>query len=580
MQPRPYQEEAIEAINNHFATKETNPCVVLPTGAGKSPLMAWTIWSFIDEHPPFRCIVLAHVKELIRQNAEKMKAIWPLAPVGIYSAGLKSRDKHDQITFAGIQSVYDKALDFPPFDLIIVDEAHRIPMKGDGLYRRFIADAKLNNPHVRVLGVTATPYRLDGGEICHKDHILQEIIYEANVRDLIEGGFLCRLRSKAGDATPDTSGLHIRKGEFIEKEVAALVDPLVEQAVTEALTMLVGRKSRIWFCAFVGHACAVSEALKSRGIDAPVIHAKTSHAERDETIRRFTRGEISDLCNVNVLSEGFDAQRIDAVIMLRPTASPGLYYQQIGRGLRLHPNKADCLVLDFAGNIERHGPIDAVEGEKVELRKCPKCKELFSHATDTCPGCGWFETVQCEVCGVEVRKGTVQCPCGYLIVGKNCKFEDCGARNQMHAEICVNCNRPFQKIEREIKHNAKPSAASILSNDEPWTVDVTEVEIKRHVKAGSDRAVLRVVYHGKYEQHSEWVCLEHDGYARTKAENWWKRRFKEPAPASVTDAMNRMFLAQELLAMTQTIRVRQRGKYTEVLSVEIRDEQRAAVARS
>ena len=183
MQPRPYQREAIDALDAHLCSKATNPCVVLPTGSGKSPVMAWTIQRYKQDYPPFRCIVLAHVKELVEQNADKMRQVWPEAPIGIFAAGLRRRQRSQCITFASIDSVYDKADQFDPFDLVMVDEAHRIPARGEGKYRRFIQDAQLQNPNLRVVGYTATPYRLGCGPICHRDHVLNEIAYNANVRE-------------------------------------------------------------------------------------------------------------------------------------------------------------------------------------------------------------------------------------------------------------------------------------------------------------------------------------------------------------------------------------------------------------
>jgi DNA repair protein RadD len=532
VKPRPYQIEAIDALNNWLPRNDGNPCIVLPTGAGKTPTMAWIIQQYVTAWPETRIIVLAHVKELLEQGVSKMRAIWPMAPIGVYSAGLRSRDMHYNITYAGIQSVRNRACDFEPFDLIFVDEAHRIPLDGEGSYRKFLSDVKLVNPRVRVVGWTATPYRLAGGPICGPNNILNEVVYEANVRDLIEQGYLSKLKSKGGDAAVDASGVHIRKGEFVTSELEALVDDKVSAAVAEAAGMLDGRRSVLTFCVSVAHAERVAAEFGRHGIHAETIDADTDSRTRADVIDRFQKQRLRMICNVNVLSEGFDAQQVDAVVMLRPSASAGLYYQQVGRGFRIHPNKTDCLVLDFAGNIERHGPVDAIKikgkplgdgtGEPV-VKKCPNCKELVPAGVRECPECG------------------------------------------------------YEFPKPELKHNTKAANTPVLTTSDPWAVDVRKVEVTRHQKAGKP-PVLRVTYFSDYESHSEWICLEHGGFAQHKAGKWWTRRFGNPIPATVDDALSDPLLGWKIQQMTSEVTVRQVGKYTEVVTTHIKDEHHAIIA--
>ena len=168
MELRPYQAEAVEAVYNHLRTKDNNPCIVLPTGTGKSVVIAKIVSDAVSQWGG-RALILAHVKELLEQNAGKVKALCPEIPIGIFSAGLKSRDTDEPVIVAGIQSVYEKACDLGAFDLIIVDEAHLIAPDGDGMYRTFLKDMKVINPKVRVIGLTATPFRLKGGLICQPE---------------------------------------------------------------------------------------------------------------------------------------------------------------------------------------------------------------------------------------------------------------------------------------------------------------------------------------------------------------------------------------------------------------------------
>jgi DNA repair protein RadD len=525
MKPRPYQAESIEALHNHICTRQDNPAVVLPTGAGKSPVIAWTIQKWKTQAPHFRVIVLAHVKELVDQNADKMRNIWPDAPIGIYSAGLNKRDMGQDVTFASIDSVYKKGPDFDPFDVIIVDEAHRIPVSGEGKYRRFINDCKLQNPKLRVVGFTATPYRMGSGPICHKDHILNHVVYNANVADLIGGGYLCKLRSKAADAKPDMSGVHKRAGEYIAKDLSKAVDrkELVTAAVAEAVKMHADRKSVIYFCVDVAHCEHVSAELLKHGIDAPAITGKTKHAHRDKIARRFAAGSLRAVCNVNVLTEGFDATGTDCVVLFRPTLSKGLYVQMVGRGLRTDPRKTDCLVLDFASCIDEHGPIDIIDDGDTRLATCQGCKEIFSRAVKKCPACGEIIPPQ--------------------------------AYEQPEA---------VEEPERRM-HGVRATSQSIIST-QPERKKVTNVFVALHKKQGKPDS-LRVCYQVGVSVVNEWVCLDHDGYAGRKAATWWRKRFDCDAP-SVKEALEDMFLAHKLIRMTKSITIKP-GKYREVLDHEL-----------
>ncbi|MFM8584538.1 MAG: DEAD/DEAH box helicase, partial [Planctomycetaceae bacterium] len=186
---RPYQNEAIGAVYRHLRERDDNPCVVLPTGSGKTPVMA-SICRDVALQWQSRVIVLAHVKELLEQTVDKLRLVCPDVQVGVYSAGLKRRDTDAPVIVAGIQSIFRRALDVGPFDLVLVDEAHMIPPEGEGMYRQFLTEAKVNNRDLRVVGLTATPYRLKSGLICTPDHFLNHVCYEAGLRELIVQGYL------------------------------------------------------------------------------------------------------------------------------------------------------------------------------------------------------------------------------------------------------------------------------------------------------------------------------------------------------------------------------------------------------
>ena len=512
---RPYQEATVQAVYDHLRNRDDNPCAVVPTAGGKTPIMA-TICSDAVTQWNGRVLILAHVKELLEQTAEKLRIVCPEVAFGIYSAGLKRRDTEAPVIIAGIQSVYRRACELDAFDLVLVDECHLIPIEGDGMYRQFLADAKIVNPHIRIVGFTATPFRLKTGPICTADGFLNHICFEVGVRELIRDGFLCPLISKAGKAKADTSSLHIRGGEFVADEVESLMDDseLVEAACTEIVEQTETRNACLIFASGVQHGRHIVRIMQEQhGIECGFVCGDTPTPERDEVLKRFKAGGLKYLCNVNVLTTGFDAPHIDCVALVRPTMSPGLYYQMVGRGFRLHDSKQNCLILDFGGNVLRHGPVDAIKittldrGDgKAPAKECPACQAVIAAGFSTCPQCG---------------------------------FE-------------------FPPPERK-QHEAKASEAGVLSGqvtNTKYSVEDTiySVHIKRGAEDDAPRS-LRVDYKvGWHEYKSEWICFEHQGYARQKAEAWWRRRSRDPIPDTAQRAVE--IIEGGGLAQTHGITVR------------------------
>ncbi|MCL6645788.1 MAG: DEAD/DEAH box helicase, partial [Dehalococcoidia bacterium] len=303
------------------------------------------------------------------------------------------------VIVAGVQSIYRRAAELGRFDLVIIDEAHCIPPDGDGMYRTLIAGLKETNPALRIIGLTATPFRMTSGPICAPENILNAVCYEIGVRELIVQGYLCPLVSKAGKEKADTSGLHVRAGEYIASEVETLMDTdlLVESACREILDYTRDRKACLIFTSGVRHGTHVMETLRRMGAHAEAVFGETLDFQRDATLREFRAGRLKYLVNVNVLTTGFDAPNIDCVAMLRPTMSPGLYYQMVGRGFRLCEGKRDCLVLDFGGNVVRHGPVDQIRVKERTLggngqapaKECPECLSVVAAGYARCPDCGY-----------------------------------------------------------------------------------------------------------------------------------------------------------------------------------------------
>jgi DNA repair protein RadD len=527
IQLRDYQQDAVTAVYDYLRNRDGNPCIVLPTGSGKTPTLA-TICSDAVNLWDGRVLVLAHVKELLEQTAGTLSRVAPDLDIGVYSAGLNRRDTDHSVIVAGIQSVYKRACDLGVFDLIIVDEAHTIAPDGEGRYRSFLTDMQELNPHLRLIGLTATPYRMTSGMICGPDNLLNDICYEVGVRELIVQGFLCPLKSKVGKQKADTSGLHLRGGEFIASEVETLMDDdrLVSSACSEILEQTADRNSVLLFAAGVGHARHIQQLLQQRSRqEVGLVTGDTPVPERAELLARFKRQTVKGdlfgnnkpplkyLVNVNVLTTGFDAPNVDCVVLLRPTNSPGLYYQMIGRGFRLHPAKNDCLVLDFGGNILRHGPVDELQIKDrtsgtgdAPAKECPDCHGVIHAAYSVCPECGHV----------------------------------------------------FPPPERE-KHEDKASTAGVLSGQvEDIEYKVYDTRYSMHVKRNAEPGTpptLRVEYElGFRYWQSEWICFEHTGFARSKAEAWWKARSHEPVPDTVEAALS--LIEAGGLAETEAVTVR------------------------
>jgi DNA repair protein RadD len=398
---RDYQKRAIDQLYAWFEKGEGHPCLVLPTGSGKSHIIAALCKDALQSWPETRILMLTHVKELIQQNAEKMLLHWPDAPLGIYSAGI-GRKEIDQITFAGIQSVRNRADILGHIDLCIVDEAHLISHKEQGGYRTLIDELTQINPYLRVIGLTATPYRLGHGMITDEPALFSDLIEPVTIEELIKGGYLAPLRSKLTAAHLSTEGVKKRGGEYIESELQAAVDtPDANAAIVQEVIRLANadnkeRKHWLFFCAGVQHAQNVANVLDWEGINAECITGITPKHERERILADYKAGKIQALTNANVLTTGFDYPDIDLIAMLRPTMSPGLYVQMAGRGMRIKSHTDHCLVLDFAGVVAQHGPITNVEPPKkagkgegeAPVKVCDECHELCAISARVCPCCG------------------------------------------------------------------------------------------------------------------------------------------------------------------------------------------------
>ena len=538
---RDYQEACVAAHFDWFArNKKGNPLFVVPTGGGKSLIIAEFIRRTLKAWPSTRILVLTHVKELIEQNHAEFVDHWGgdlfNCPAGIYSAGLKRRDVHDRVLFAGIQSIYNKADKLGRFDLVLVDECHLVPKKGMGRYLTYFESLHKINPAVRVCGYTATHYRLDGGYLHKGDGCMfHDVAYTVPVELLIERGYLVNLTAKKPKTFINTAGVKSGHGDFKvgELEERAIEGDNVKEAIAEAVEIGRAQKRKHWLIFAIGikHAGEVAEQLKVHGIESRSVFGNTKADERAEIVDSFKSGELPALINVGVLTTGFNAPRCDMLIVMRPTQSAALYVQIMGRGMRTFPGKKDCLVLDYGENVERHGPINAVRPRKESsgdapppMKICPECDAILLLGTKACSQCGY--------------------------------------------------EWPEAEMEREHARVASYLSPVDLDANKPRVLNVSNTHYRKHEKPGRPPS-LRVDYFCGMRIHSEWVFIEHTGFAARKGARWWTNHGgAAPVPVTVDEALQRVSELQQVRA----IEIYRDGDYDRVARSFFRSQQDAADA--
>ncbi len=520
---RYYQDEAEASLYAYFATHPdpmSNPVIAMPTGTGKSIVIAKFIKGVLSRWPGQRVMMLTHVKELIEQNADKLRAFWPQAPLGIFSAGLGEKNHLMPITFAGIQSAQNCPELFGHIDLLIIDECHLVSPNENTGYQKFIAALRKVNKNLRVIGLSATPYRLGLGMITDGG-IFTDVCYDITglnaFNRLLDEGYLCPLIPMPTMTVLDVTGVHKQGGEFKTNELQAAVVKyeITKAALLEAAEAAASRHHWLVFAAGIDHVRMIVQILEDEmGISARGIHSKMDpniDGDRDTNLADFLSGKIRVLVNADILTTGFDFPALDCIILLRPTSSPGLHVQILGRGTRpfyadgfdldditerlaaiAGSPKQNCLVLDFAGNTQRLGPINDP--------RIPKKKGE--------------------------SKGDIPiklCP-------------ECSCMNHISARWCVNCGAEFVFQE---KITPKASTLALIVRDEPQVAmfPVDRVTYAQHVAKSSGIPSLKVSYYCGIRRFTEYVCLQHGGSIRYKAMQWWKDRHDSDPPETINEAL-------------------------------------------
>lgn len=528
---RPYQQQAAQSVLDYWRAGGGNPLVDMATGLGKSVTIASLTQDLLTTYPDMRALMLVHVRELVGQNAKALLNLWPGAPVGIYSAGLGRRDTAQRIIFASIQSVYKRAAELGAFDIVMIDEAHLVPNGGEGMYRALLSKLREVRPDLRVVGFTATPFRMDSGRLDAGDQrLFDEVVYSYGIGKGIDDGWLSPLVSRAGAMEYDLQKVAKRGGEFVDGALGSTIskqEAVTEAAVSEIISLGADRRSWLVFCAGVKNAHAVRDEFRRQGVAAETITGDTPNGERQRLIADFRSQKIKCLTNANILTTGFDAPSIDLIALLRPTLSPGLLVQMIGRGTRLWaPLKNNCLVLDYTGTIRRLGPVDTLTIDHRPGKKgAPEAAKLTDKKTKECPTCKSLAA--------------------------------------LNAQRCAFCGHEWS-MDRA-RHEAEADDVAILSRDlkkqAPEEIAVVTWAARRHTKQGSPDS-LRVTYSAGLMSYPEWVLFQHSGPMRFRAEQWWKRHGGAlPVPDTVDEAIVRW----AEVSAPAFISVRKNGKWFDIV---------------
>ncbi|EGR1595953.1 TPA: DEAD/DEAH box helicase family protein [Vibrio parahaemolyticus] len=560
---RPYQADSVKAVIHYFRKHSTPAVIVLPTGAGKSLVIAE-----LARLAKGRVLVLAHVKELVEQNHAKYEGYGLKG--AIFSAGLGRKETDQQVVFASVQSVVRNLDSFKnQFSLLVIDECHRVPDDKNSSYQKVITHLRELNPGIKVLGLTATPYRLGMGWIyqyhtrgqvrTEESRFFRDCIFELPIRYLLDENFLTPARMMdAPVLSYDFSQLKpANTGRYKEAEMDMVIDKAkraTPQIVEQIIQYARERKGVMIFAATVRHAQEIHGLLPDG--ETAIVIGYTPTPERDAIIQAFKNREIKYLVNVSVLTTGFDAPHVDLIAILRPTESVSLYQQIVGRGLRLSEGKNECLVLDYAGNS-----YDLYQPEVGD----PKPDSTSEIITIPCPACGFNNNFwgKLDSNGFLLEHFGRRCQgyfededtgerehCGYRFRAKYCS--ECGADNDIAARICHECDATLVDPDKKLKEALNLKDALIF--------ECTEMDLSVF-KSNDGKSQLKVTYSGEPYQ-GEGHALVHEFWSLNtkKQKQTFKdqfvrphladkhRPFEEASPTRVVANQHRFRLPQFVIA--------------------------------
>lgn len=557
-QPRCYQRKANNAIYDFYRSgKDGYPLVALPTGTGKAMCIALLFKEIYTKNPLLRLMMITHNKELVAQNREELLGIMPDAPLGVYCSGLGSKDIKT-FTFASIQSVANIPEEFGKIDVVIIDEVQICNMSDETQYKRFLTGLMNTNPNLRVIGFSATLWRMSQGMLTDNG-LFTDVVCDLTIGDKYtwfeDNGYLTKVVSKSTNTVLDVSDVKKRGGEFIQKQLQSACDKseLTYAALSEALPYLHKHDCAIVFATGIDHAKHITEMLVEEfGISAACVHSKMLGSERDAIIDDFKKGVYKVIVNKDILTTGFNHPAISLMIDLAPTRSSGLFVQKVGRITRaLYADGYDltsaegrlqaiacgkkpyAVLLDYAGNTVANGKINQPRipkkrGEsdgngEAPMKACPQCLAIHYASVRKC---NTYDT----------------------LTGNFCDFE----------------------FEFKTRLEATASSASVVARADELPIkewfDVKAIAYTEALSKKDNKPMLVVTYSCFLINYKEYICLEHDGFAGSQARKWWRLRICEDVnatevPRTVKDALE---LTARLATPKQIYVHTNAGKYPKV----------------
>lgn len=565
---RPYQQEAVDNTIKYFQRKREPAVIVLPTGAGKSLVIAE-----LARIAKGRVLVLAHVKELVEQNYLKYKSYGLEA--GIFSASLGQKDWDHKAIFGSIQSVARAPEDFfEGFSLLVIDECHRVSEEGSTQYQEVIQKLKNRNPAICILGLTATPYRMGlgwiyeqslNGEIkTEQPRFFKHCVFELPLSYMIKNKFLTQpVKVDIPVTCYDFSELSEKNRTYTLAEVEELLKnqkrltPLIVNNIVD-ITEKYNRKGVMIFSASVKHAEEILSYLPEG--EARLVVGDTDISERDQIVEDFKKRKFKYLVNVSVLTTGFDAPHVDVIAILRPTESNSLYQQIVGRGLRLDEGKSDCFILDYAGmGHDIYAP--EISDKKPSKETVP--------VTVYCPDCGhdnsfWglvnYDGEMIEHYGRKCRGGKLDSatynfiPCGFRFRYKLCHA--CGEENDVTARECLKCKATLIDADSKLKQ------AKLSKNAHVMTPEKITFEERLDKNSNPYLEVRYYDFDGQY--FSEAHFFSNPSSIKKFNINFLRSHLKRPELATELTEPKEVIKYQRLLRLPSFVIARKQDKYWKI----------------
>lgn len=555
-QPREYQAYAATSVFAYYESGKTgHPVIAMPTGTGKSVVIADLVIRIMRGWPTQRLLILCPTKELVLQNVAKLLAMWPGAPVGICSASLNQYDTGQPIIFGTIGTVINRREAIGKRDMVFVDECHLVSDKDETQYRRYVDFLIDLWEHTKIVGLSATPYRLGLGHITDGG-LFTDVCCDATGLDafnwFIDQGYLVPLIPRPTRTQLSTEGLKTSGGEYTDKSQQNAFDKeaITQAVVDEARELAHDRAKVLIFCTGIEHAENIKNYLESLGETAVAVHSKS--ATRDEDLAAFqTMGDngVRWCVNYGVLTTGFDMPGLDCIVVVRVTKSPGLWVQILGRGTRAdyadgfdlstqegrllaigNSAKTNCLVLDFGYNTATLGPIND-----------PKLPKKKGQGGGVAP--------------VKTCKGE------NTVAGTGDDNQPCGIWNHPSARHCGFCGAEFRF---DVKFETKASNEQLLAGayDRPVVneYEVKRVTYERHSKVGRPDSIHAFYYAG-LRRFGHYICPEHGGIPTRKAQQWWQAHGGGTMPSTTAECL----LHVDSLNVPARIRVWENKKYPDII---------------